>query len=131
MLLFDINRKMKTVVHEIDYRVGSGTKYISGEKDILFIVNNNALDKEFMEMIEAMNFYYGLTYSIYNVSIEGNIDFEAPRGPANLPLEEQGTLGKDFRGKTIVILDSEFTISDNLDIYTLDVILSTTLSKSC
>jgi len=74
------------------------------EQDIVFVINEKTLLEE-VNFLQAMCQYFGLRHNFYDVTMHGTLNLMIP-----LP-HLQTSLAQDLKGKSLVILNNEFTVS--------------------
>lgn len=73
-------------------------------QDVLFVINEAVTLSE-VNLMQEMCLYLGITPSFYDISMHGTLNLFAP-----LP-HLQSTLVEDLRGKTLVLINREYTVS--------------------
>ena len=92
-------------IHLFPYDIRTGFHYQPiPDQDIVFVINEKTQLSE-VNFIQKMCSYYGLKQNFYDISMHGKLDLHTP-----LP-HLKTTLAEDLFGKTLVLLNNEFTIS--------------------
>ena len=92
-------------LHLFPYDIRTGFHYQPApEQDIVFVINEKTHLNE-VNFITSMCQYYGLKHNFYDITMHGKLDLFTP-----LP-HLQTFLAQDLKGKTLALLNNEFTVS--------------------